>query len=163
MKKLWLPLLLLVLAAGIWFVLDNKSAAPQVMFATLDGRRVAMSEMQGKVVLVNFWATSCPGCVKEIPHLAETYNQYHAQGFDVVAVAMSYDPPEHVVNFNKKFALPFTVALDADDSIARAFRDVQVTPTTFLIDRQGKIVQQITGEINFTQLHTTLDQLLKKS
>ncbi len=163
MKKLWLPLLLLVLAAGIWFVLDNKSAAPQVMFATLDGRRVAMSEMQGKVVLVNFWATSCPGCVKEIPHLAETYNHYHAQGFDVVAVAMSYDPPEHVVNFNKKFALPFTVALDADDSIARAFRDVQVTPTTFLIDRQGKIVQQITGEINFTQLHTTLDQLLKKS
>lgn len=161
MKKIWLPLLLIALLAGLWLVLSNPDRAPQVSFSTLDGKTLPLAELQGKVVLVNFWATSCPGCIKEMPNIAKTYHDYHAQGFEVVAVAMSDDPPSQVLNYARRNALPFTVALDADGGAAQAFGNVQVTPTSFLIDRQGKIVQRTIGELNFATLHTELGKLLQ--
>lgn len=160
MKKLLLPLVAGVLLAGLWMVLNSPERAPQASFATLDGKRIGLDELKGKVVLVNFWATSCPGCVAEMPKLVDTYRQYQARGFEVVAVAMSYDPPSHVVNYAKKNALPFPVALDADGSLAAGFGDVQVTPTAFVIDQQGNILRRVMGELDFAALHTLLDEKL---
>lgn len=159
--KFWLPVAVLSLLAGLWFALSTPDQAPQVTFSTLDGKRLTLADLHGKVVLVNFWATSCPGCVKEMPQITETWHQYHAKGFETVAVAMSYDPPNHVSSFAQKFALPFTVALDADGAAAQAFGEVQVTPTSFVIDRNGRIVQRVIGELNFKQLHGWLDEVLK--
>lgn len=160
MKKLLLPLLLVALLGGLWFALGSPERAPQVTFATLDGRRITATDLKGHVVLINFWATSCPGCVAEMPKLVDTYKRYHAQGFEVVSVAMSSDPPDHVLHFARKNALPFPVALDADGSLAMAFGDVQVTPTAFVIDQKGNIVRRVVGELDFAALHTLLDQKL---
>lgn len=159
--KFWLPVALIALMAGLWMTLANPDRAPQVMFSTINGTKLALNDLRGKVVLVNFWATSCPGCVKEMPQIADTWRKYHTKGFEVVAVAMSYDPPSHVLSFAQKNALPFTVALDADGGVAAAFGEVQVTPTSVVIDKQGNIVQRVIGELDFRQLHGMLDEVLK--
>ncbi len=104
------------------------------------------------MVLVNFWATDCAVCVREMPHLVSTYRKYRAQGFETIAVAMKYDPPNYVLNYVEKTALPFTVTLDPMGELARAFGDVKLTPTTFVIDRQGRIVTRILGEPDFACL-----------
>lgn len=148
------------LLVGLWLELGNPDRAPQVSFTTLEGKQISLSDLKGRVVLVNFWATSCPGCIKEMPGLIKSYGRYQAKGFEVIAVAMSYDPPSHVVNYAKNNRLPFPVALDADGDLAMAFGDVQVTPTTIIIDQQGKIVQRVIGELDFSALHALLDEKL---
>lgn len=162
MKKLLLPLSVIALLGGLWFALVSPERAPQVSFSTLDGRKITSSDLRGRVALINFWATSCPGCVAEMPKLVDTYKRYQAQGFEVVSVAMSYDPPDHVVHFAQKNALPFPVALDADGSLAMAFGDVQVTPTAIVIDQKGNIVRRVMGELDFAALHALLDEKLRR-
>jgi len=161
-KKLLLPLSVITLLGGLWFALASPERAPQVSFSTLDGRQITSADLKGRVALINFWATSCPGCVAEMPKLVDTYQRYHAQGFEVVSVAMSYDPPDHVLHFAKKNALPFPVALDADGRLAMAFGDVQVTPTAIVIDQNGNIVRRVMGELDFAALHALLDQKLRR-
>ncbi|MEB0233413.1 TlpA disulfide reductase family protein, partial [Undibacterium sp. 10I3] len=78
------------------------------------------ADFKGKVTLVNFWATSCVTCVAEMPKVIATYEKYKAQGYDTVAVAMSYDPPAYVVNYAQTRKLPFKVAIDNTGAVARA-------------------------------------------
>jgi len=163
LKKLFLPLVLALVLGGLAFTLLNKDEAPAVAFNTISGQKMDLRQLRGKMVLVNFWATSCPGCVQEMPKMAEAYKQYHERGFEVVAVAMDYDPPDHVLHFADKNKLPFPVVLDADGTIAKAFGDVQVTPTSYVIDQQGNIVQRVMGEVDFTALRALLDQKLGRA
>ena len=150
---------LLVLAGIAVFMLTQKPVAPQATFVTLSGEKIALDSLRGKVVLVNFWATSCPGCIHEMPELVKTYRKFEARGFETIAVAMSYDPLEYVRQFSEKNGLPFKVALDKDGSAAQVF-GARVTPTTFIIDKQGKIVQRIVGEPDFAKLHALIEQTL---
>lgn len=160
LRKIIIPIVLLLLAGLLWFALQDKAQAPAVKFTTLSGQEIAMSDLRGKMVLVNFWATTCPGCIAEMPELIRTYQQYRNQGFEVVAVAMSYDPPAQVANYVEKNALPFPVALDLNGEIALAFNDVKLTPTAFIINQQGHIVSNIVGMLDFEALHSMLDQQL---
>jgi peroxiredoxin len=150
----------LLVVAAIAYAMLSKPAAPDVTFVTLDGRPIQLGSLRGKVVLVNFWATSCPGCIKEMPGMVETYNQYKAKGFEIIAVAMSYDPPNHVVNFVQTRQLPFPVALDVKGDHARAFNDVRLTPTSFIIGKNGRILEQKLGELDFVRLRKLLDEQL---
>ena len=150
----------IVVALLIW---SAKPAAPQVTFVSLKGEKITTADLRGKVVLINFWATDCAVCVKEMPHLVSTYRKYRAQGFETIAVAMKYDPPNYVLNYVEKTALPFTVTLDPMGELARAFGDVKLTPTTFVIDRQGRIVTRILGEPDFAALHALLEEKLRES
>jgi peroxiredoxin len=106
--------------------------------------------------MVNFWATSCTTCVKEMPQMIATYNQFKNQGLEFFAVAMSYDPPNYVLNFTETRKLPFTIALDPQNQLAQAFGDVKLTPTTFVIDKQGNIIKRYVGEPDFDELHRLL-------
>lgn len=161
MKKLILAALVAAALIGVGvLLLTGKQFAPQTTFTTLTGQKLPLESLRGKVVMVNFWATSCPGCVKEMPELVKTYQKYHDRGLETVAVAMSYDPPAYVKQFTEQNGLPFTVALDTDGSAAQAFGNVQLTPTTFVIDKQGHVVQQILGEPDFAKLHALLEQEL---
>lgn len=154
--------MLLVAAAGIalYAGLFHESAAPQVTFVSLKGERITTQSLRGKVVLVNFWATDCAICLKEMPELVKTYNKYHARGLEFVAVAMKHDPPNYVINYAEKKALPFTVALDPVGALAKAFGNVKFTPTTFLIDRHGNVVSRIVGEPDFANLHELIEKKL---
>jgi len=141
----------------------SPTPAPHSTFVLLDGSRIQSAAFKGQVTLVNFWATSCVSCVAEMPHLVETYQKFHARGYETVAVAMSYDPPAYVVNFAQSRNLPFKVAIDNTGDVARAWGDVKLTPTSFVVNKKGEIVKQFVGQPNFAELHALIERLLAES
>jgi peroxiredoxin len=161
MKKI-IVALAVVVAAGVsgWFVWRPAQAAPNVTFASIDGRQVKMSDLRGKVVLVKFWATDCVTCIKQMPDTIADFRKYAPAGFETVAVAMNYDPANYVLNYAKTRQLPFTVALDAKGDAARAFGDVRLTPTAFLIDKQGRIIKRYLGEYDPREFHAEVEKAL---
>ncbi|MEG2048791.1 MAG: TlpA disulfide reductase family protein, partial [Comamonas sp.] len=82
------------------------------------------------------------------------------KGFDTLAVAMSYDPPSYVVNFVESRKLPFKVALDNTGSVAKAWGDVKLTPSTFIVNKRGEIVKSYIGAPDFVELHKLIEKLL---
>lgn len=122
-----------------------------------------MTDMAGKVTLVNFWATSCTTCVAEMPELIATHNKYAPQGFDTLAVAMSYDPPSYVVNFAETRKLPFHVAIDNTGKVAKDWGDVRLTPSTFIVNKRGEIVKSFVGTPDFPELHRLIEKLLAET
>jgi len=159
-KPLLIAIAVLAAVGALLFALMDKPGAPASTFTTLEGQPIALADLRGKVVLVNFWATSCPGCIKEMPGMVETYTQYKDRGFEIIAVAMSYDPPNYVKRFVETRQLPFPVALDVDGAHARAFGNVQLTPTSFIIGKDGRILEQKLGELDFVKLKALLDREL---
>ena len=163
-SRTWIKLLAgvaaLLIAAVAYFMFSARQPAPSVTFTALDGQKFTSESLKGKVVMVNFWATSCVTCIKEMPQMAETYNKYKDQGLEFIAVAMSYDPPNYVLNYAETRKLPFKVALDPQGELARSFGDVKLTPTTYVIDKEGKIIKRYVGEPVFSQLHTLLEKAL---
>ena len=152
---------LVIALAGVGYATFTSSTpAPDVTFVDLKGQKISSQSLRGKVVMVNFWATSCVTCVKEMPQMVETYNKYKGQGLEFVAVAMQYDRADYVLNFTETRKLPFTVALDSGGDIARKFGDVTLTPTTFVIDKNGKIIKRYVGEPKFADLHKLLEKEL---
>ncbi len=141
----------------------TRDAAPESTFVLIDGAKTTTTELKGKVTLVNFWATTCVSCVKEMPMLVDTHNKFKDRGYETVAVAMSYDPPAYVLNFAQSRQLPFKVALDNTGDIAKAWGEVKLTPTTYLVDKQGNIVKRFVGEPDMAALHNLIEDLLAKS
>ena len=155
-------LALCALAAGIYRGWTRPVATPDVNFIGVQGDRFTMSSLKGKVVLVNFWATSCAVCVGEMPKMVQTYEKYRAQGLETVAVAMSYDPPDRVFAYAQQNKLPFRVTLDIFGKAMQAFGGIRGTPTTFLVDKGGKIVQRLEGEPDFDKLGSLIERELAK-
>lgn len=141
----------------------GSSTAPQSTFVLLDGSSKKTSDFVGKVALVNFWATSCTTCVAEMPMIVRTHEKYAPRGYETVAVAMSYDPPAYVVNFAQTRKLPFLVAIDNTGAVAKAWGDVNVTPTTYLVNKRGEIVKRYVGQPDFAELHKLIEKLLAGS
>jgi peroxiredoxin len=159
-RRLWLAgAALAVLTAGC----STKQAAPETRFVLLDGSQTSTQALRGKVVLVNFWATSCVTCVAEMPKLVQTHQQFQQRGYETLAVAMSYDPPAYVVNFSQSRQLPFKVAIDNTGAIAKAWGDIKITPTTYLVNKRGEIVKQYVGEPDFAALQQLIEKLLAES
>ena len=154
---------LLLVLAFISFAAINHIAtkAPDVTFTTLAGKKIALKDLRGKPVIVTFWATDCPGCIKEIPDLIDLYTQYHKQGLEIIAVAMYYDPPNHVITLTEVLQLPYNVALDLNAEFAHAFSDVQLTPSTFLIGPDGLIALKITGAFNLAEMKNRIETFTK--
>lgn len=165
-SKAWLkPALAAVLLAGAglaaYATLNQRSSAPAVTFMSIKGEKISPDSLHGKVVMVNFWATSCATCVAEMPQMVETYNKYKSQGLEFVAVAMKDDPPNYVVNYAETRQLPFKVALDVAGDAAKAYGNVAMTPTTFVIDKDGKILKRYVGQPEFPALHKLLEKALQ--
>ena len=136
--------------------------APASKFVLLDGSTTTTADLKGKVTLVNFWATTCVTCVKEMPSIVNTYEKFKGKGYETIAVAMSYDQPAWVVNYAQTRQLPFKVALDNTGELAKNWGDVKLTPTTYLLDKQGRIVKRFVGEPDFAALHLLIEELLAK-
>jgi peroxiredoxin len=142
---------------------SSRENAPDVGYTLLDGTQARFKAQQGKVMLVNFWATSCTTCMREMPQIIATHEKFKARGFDTLAVAMSYDPPAYVANYAESRKLPFGVAIDNTGEVAKAFGDVRLTPTTFIVDKRGGIVKKFVGEPDFAILHGLIEDLLKEA
>jgi thiol-disulfide isomerase/thioredoxin len=115
-----------------------------IKFTALDGRKVDLSKMKGKVVLIDFWATWCGPCIKEIPHLKEMYNKYRGEGFEVVSISLddgaARDRVEAIIK-NKGVTWPigFEGRPFNESTYAREY-NIKQLPTVWLLDKNGKIV-----------------------
>ena len=138
----------------------QSKAAPAVTFMTIKGETITTQSLRGKVVLVNFWATDCPVCIREMPQLMQTHRKFQSRDYETVAVAMWHDPPNRVLDYAGRQALPFKVSFDPVGEIGKAFGDVKLTPTTFVIDKRGNIVERILGEPNFGKLEALIEAKL---
>ncbi|MDE2289933.1 MAG: TlpA family protein disulfide reductase [Burkholderiales bacterium] len=153
---------LAVLAALAYTTLRTRTV-PDATFVLLSGQKITTAELRGKVYLVNFWATSCATCIKEMPDMIRTYEKFKDKDFEFIAVAMQYDPPQYVINYTQSRHLPFKVALDPDGSLERRFYNVQMTPTTFLVDKKGRILKRFLGEPGFPALHGLIERALAQT
>lgn len=133
--------------------------APSYRLTTLQGQHMDSSALKNKVVLVNFWASSCPACMAEMPGLRQLYQDYAARGFQVVAIAMAHDQLPTIRTVVQDNKLPFIVSHDQQGDLAQRFGDVQLTPTSILIDRQGNIVQRTVGPLDLPVLQARIRQL----
>lgn len=158
-----LLLLVTLLIASIWFWQSPQKQlsrpTPEISFKTLQGHSFELKALTGKPLLVTFWATDCKSCLEEIPHLLQLHRQFGTSGLTILAVAMPYDPPNRVLNLAQTQALPYEIALDPSGSIARAFGDVKLTPTSFLIDRAGKIVMHQVGKFDLADMQRRIAKL----
>jgi peroxiredoxin len=142
-------------AAAMLFL--QRPPAPEVRFTMVSGESVGTSDLRGKVVLINFWATYCASCWKEMPKMVQTHKRFSPRGYEMIAVAVSGDDPKRVAEVAA--TLPFKVAFDGDGAVAKAFGNVRVTPSTFIVDREGRILKRYIGEPEWSELHAILERL----
>jgi cytochrome c biogenesis protein CcmG, thiol:disulfide interchange protein DsbE len=176
-RSLYIALLLLGLG---WTILSRPAAAsttagripaPQVGFlaptftlTNLDGQSVHLSDYQGQVVLLNFWASWCPPCRAEMPAIQQVYQNYRGQGLVVLAINASYqDTPAAMQTLLGSFAHSFPILLDKDSSVNRLYA-VNSLPSTFFIDRQGTIRDLVIGgPLTTAGLSARVERLLQEA
>lgn len=159
-RSLWLLLVLLTLLVLFFLSLATNKKVPEIAVNSITGEAIKLYQDKNNFTIINFWATDCPGCIKEMPGLTNVYNQLKGQGLQIIAVSMSYDPPNQVLNFTQKNKIPFPVVLDVDGQIAQSFGDIRLTPTSILIDKNGKIIDKVIGELDFNKLNALLKKHL---
>lgn len=122
----------------------DTASAPEFTLPDLDGQLVRLADFQGKVLLLDFWATWCGPCRMEIPHFKQLTEKYGSRGFIVVGVAMDEKGAEVVRPFVTENGISYRVVI-GDAYTARRYGGVQALPTTFLIDRNGHLVKKYVG------------------
>ena len=160
-KNKIISVFLIAFVAILLFLSLQTNSVKNLNLITINGEKITSQQLLGKITLINFWATDCPGCINEMPGLIETYNQYKYQGLEVIAVAMYYDPPSRVISFTKNNNLPFPVVLDTNKEIINKFNNVKLTPTSIILDKNGYVINTIIGEIDFNEFNKNLINLLK--
>ena len=163
--KYWLPIILsltVVLGGGYYFYSSQPDFPDvrSVRFTLLNGRRIDMPQLSDKTVLVTFWATTCASCIKEVPDLIKLYELYAAKGLEIIAVAMPYDRPDHVLEFTRTRQLPYPVSLDIDAQISRRFGNVRVTPNHFFVNQDGRIIRHQIGILDIPEIEQLLQNRL---
>jgi peroxiredoxin len=157
--KLIAALAVVAIGAFAAFLFTPQRSAPEARFATLSGESFVTSELRGKVTVVNFWATWCPDCVKEMPAMIEAHRKFAPRGYEMIAVAVR-DHPERVAEFTKRGALPFKVALDTSGEVSKRFGNIRITPTTFVIDKKGRVLRRYVGEPEWRDFDRVVEKAL---
>lgn len=131
-------------------------SAPAISLADLSGGMVRLSDFQGKVVLLNFWASWCPPCRDEMPGFQRVFLAYHDKGFAVIAVAINDITPS-VVN---ELGLLFPVVI-ANERVSRDYGNIVHIPVSFLIGKDGRIIRKVKGVYSEADLRNDVEQALK--
>lgn len=119
--------------------------APDFTIQTPDGKALHLKDYQGKAILLNFWATWCGPCAKELPKMAKLYEQYKEKGFVLIGVSLDFGGPEVVKAFLEEHQLNFPVGIDTEKEATKAY-GVRGLPTSYFINPQGKVVGWLIGE-----------------
>ena len=152
---------LLMTVIGLFAFTLQPTPAPGVSVKTITNKTIDLKQLHGKVVLITFWASNCPSCLKEIAHFKRLYNDYHkSSGLEIIAIAMHYDRPNYVVDTSKNYQIPYDIVLDLNNRLAIAFGDVSLTPTTFLINPKGEIAFQTTGTFDLRDMQVRIESML---
>ena len=136
--------------------------APDFQLRDIDGGTVHLSELRGKAVLLNFWATWCPPCKIEIPWFVDLQKQYGPQGLQIVGVAMDDgNPRDAIAKFSRDMGVNYTMVL-GNEKVADAYGGVDALPTTFYIGRDGKIVSRVFGLVSHREVEENIRAALSQ-
>lgn len=166
LRKHGITLILLAAIAWLWFrppatVTAENRPAPAWAVQLADGRFLNSEQLKGKVVLVNYWATWCPYCLKEMPVIEEFWQDHHSQGFEVLAVSVD-DPPEKVAQYMHEHGYAFMAAA-MSPSLHAAFGEAGSIPTSFVVDANGVIRHKIAGQVHYPRLENLILPLLPQA
>lgn len=158
MKTGWAAnLVLLIAAAGaIWLLWPTARPMPSLTFNLTDGGQLKPDDLRGTSLLLTFWSVSCAVCLHDMPRLSRLHDSLEDQGFTVLGVAVPNDPPTAVIDVVRKLAPTYPIALDVHGEVSRAFGNVRVTPTSFLIDPDGNISYSEHGPLDEARVRATL-------
>jgi peroxiredoxin len=136
--------------------------APPFDLPDLSGGRVSLDSLKGKIVVVDFWATWCSPCIKEIPEYAEFYKKNRSRGIEVIGVVMDSGSPQEIDEFVREYKIPYRQLL-GDEKTGDAFGVTQGYPTTFVIDAEGRIVRKMLGSppTKFEVLQADVDKAMR--
>lgn len=146
----------LIVVAGIWLMSSKAKPMPEVAFNLVDGRTLSSADLRGQSLLVNFWSVSCEVCLRDMPVLSRLQETMKDHGLMVIGVAVPHDPPPVVIGMVEKLGLGYPIALDVHGEVSKAFGDIKVTPTTFLIDPKGNINYSERGPLDETRIRATI-------
>jgi peroxiredoxin len=121
----------------------SSALAPDFILKTIDDQEITLSQLKGKVVLLDFWATWCGPCRESIPHLVHLYKTYRENGFEMIGISLDKGDPQVVRNFAKSMDIPYPIVI-ASEKVVRNYKVTKI-PTSFLIDKEGRIRESITG------------------
>ncbi|RFU36525.1 TlpA family protein disulfide reductase [Actinomadura logoneensis] len=140
---------------------SNRHAAPQAGGATLEDKQVKLSDLRGKVVVVNFWASWCAPCRGEAPSLEQVYQQNKGKGVEFLGVNFK-DDKDNALAFERRFKTSYPSLFDGDGRIGLAFKDVppNAIPTTLVLDRQGRVAARLLGATTFSSLNPVVTKVL---
>lgn len=133
---------------GLGDEIQNKPA-PDFELTTIEGPKLRLSDLKGKVVLINFWATWCEACIDEIPVLVNLQKKYNDKGLQVVGILTDSAEPEILKDFTMRLKINYPV-LQTTESVEAAYGGIEMLPTTFIIARNGRILEHTFG---ITPLH----------
>jgi cytochrome c biogenesis protein CcmG/thiol:disulfide interchange protein DsbE len=134
-------------------------AAPDFALQTLDGQTLKLSDLRGKAVVLNFWATWCTPCKAEMPWFVDFQKQYGGQGLQIVGVAMDDSAKEDIDKFAKQMGVNYPVVL-GKESLADQYGGVEFLPTTFYIDRSGNIQDRVFGIVDRQEAEASVKKAL---
>ncbi|HXF99728.1 MAG TPA: TlpA disulfide reductase family protein [Bacteroidota bacterium] len=133
--------------------------APNFKLKAQDGSTVELAKLRGKVVVVNFWATWCGPCRREIPGFMEVYKQYKSKGLEIVGVSLDQEGWDVVKPYLERMPINYPVVI-GDGALADAYGGIDAIPATFIIDRKGNIARKHVGYMNKDQFEQLVKQLL---
>ena len=136
--------------------------APEFALPDLEGKVVKTSDLRGKVVILDFWATWCPPCRQEVPHFVALHSKYRDQGLAIVGLSLDKGGVQDVKPFAEEYNVNYMMLI-ANDETARDYGGITGIPTTFVIDKDGKIVKRFMGYTDPEVFEETIRPLLKAS
>ncbi len=135
--------------------------APDFALPTLEGDSIQLSDLRGRPVVINFWATWCPPCKAEMPAIVREYERYKDQGLIVLAVNQA-EGPEKIVPFREEYKMTFPILLDTHMKVSQLY-EIRFLPTTFFIAPNGKITDMVTGGMNDAAVRVHFQRLMKEA
>jgi peroxiredoxin len=161
--KALLGLAVIAGALAFFFLMPNDGlqAAPTPQMTTIDGQQINPEKLADKPYMVVFWATDCPGCVKEIPHLNELYTEFGKDGFEVIAIAMPHDQVQHIQAMREQKGMNYKIVFDESGELAKTYGGVKLTPTNLLISPDGKVALRKVGTFDAENIRRMVAEMLK--
>ena len=123
---------------------DVGQPAPEFSLPDLQGNKIELSSMKGKVLILDFWATWCPPCKEEVPHLVALQSKYRDQGLQIVGLSLDQAGASVVKPFADEHDVNYSMLI-ADDATAKSYGGVSMIPTTFVVNRSGVVVKRFLG------------------